>query len=178
MPALSALQTAATMQRSDFTWDPAHTRLSHLMRCCRGTSPLNLLNWQTDIDLGMSYRNGYGMVHPTFSRHLIFRILRVSSSQQRAFGWRKTRQCRQSGAIKTGRATLQPPAGVVELLNVLVCSCLQGHNRFATCTTSDRFKSLMTDLINDCRRTMASSRRCSTVRARSTAYKYSHKRLY
>jgi hypothetical protein len=29
---------------------------------CRGTSPLNLLNWQTDIDLGMSNRPGYGRV--------------------------------------------------------------------------------------------------------------------
>ena len=28
----------------------------------RGTSPLNLLNWQTDIDLGMSSHKGYGQV--------------------------------------------------------------------------------------------------------------------
>jgi hypothetical protein len=29
---------------------------------CRGTSPLNLLNWQTDIDLGMGPHDGYGRV--------------------------------------------------------------------------------------------------------------------
>lgn len=28
----------------------------------RGTSPLNLINWQTDIDLGMSHYAGFGGV--------------------------------------------------------------------------------------------------------------------
>lgn len=32
----------------------------------RGTSPLNLINWQTDIDLGLSKQQGMGRVHDGF----------------------------------------------------------------------------------------------------------------
>lgn len=54
------LTTACTGPSSHHHFD------NPLLACRRGTSPLNLINWQTDIDLSLSDQDGMGRVHDGF----------------------------------------------------------------------------------------------------------------